>query len=50
MEQNIILPEIATQLFTQGRHIERTLVMSRFSDMATSALSSHLKDLINAGM
>jgi hypothetical protein len=46
---NIAL-EIATQFFTQGRHIERTFVISRFSDMATSTLSYHLKDLINAGI
>ena len=46
---NIAL-EIATRFFIQGRHIERTFVMSRFSDMATSTLSYHLKDLINAGI
>jgi hypothetical protein len=42
--------EILAQFFIQGHHVERTVIISRFSDMATSTLSYHLKDLINAGI
>jgi hypothetical protein len=46
---NIAL-EILTQFLIQGRNVERTFIISRFSDMATSTLSYHLKDLINTGV
>ena len=42
--------EILTQFFIQGHNVERTLIISRFSEMATSSLSYHLKDLINDGI
>jgi DNA-binding transcriptional ArsR family regulator len=42
--------EILSQFFIRGGNVERTTVLSRFSDMATSTLSYHLKDLINSGI
>jgi type II secretory pathway predicted ATPase ExeA len=42
--------EILTQLYVRGGGVERTMVISSFSDMATSTLSYHLKDLINDGI
>jgi hypothetical protein len=42
--------EILTQFFIQGHNVERTLIISHFSDLATSTLSYHLKDLINSGI
>ena len=42
--------EIITQFFMQGHNVERTLIISHFSEMATSTLSYHLKDLINSGI
>jgi hypothetical protein len=42
--------EILTQFFIQGHNVERTLIISHFSEMATSTLSYHLKDLINSGI
>jgi hypothetical protein len=38
------------QFFILGHNVERTVIMSRFSDIATSTLSYHPKDLINAGI
>jgi type II secretory pathway predicted ATPase ExeA len=40
--------EILIQFFVQGDNVERTLIISHFSEMATSTLSYHLKDLINS--
>jgi hypothetical protein len=42
--------EILTQFFIQGHNVERTLIISHFSEMATSTLSYHFKDLINDGI
>jgi type II secretory pathway predicted ATPase ExeA len=42
--------EILAQFFMQGYNVERTLIISHFSEMATSTLSYHLKDLINSGI
>jgi DNA-binding transcriptional ArsR family regulator len=42
--------EILTQFFIQGHNVERTFIISHFSEMATSTLSYHLKDLINSGI
>jgi hypothetical protein len=35
--------EILTQFFIQGHNVERTVIISHFSEMATSTLSYHLK-------
>jgi type II secretory pathway predicted ATPase ExeA len=45
-----VVLEILTQFFIQGHNVERTLIISHFSDLATSTLSYHLKDLINSGI
>ena len=42
--------EILTQFFIQGHNVERTFIISHFSEMATSTLSYHLKDLIDDGI
>jgi DNA-binding transcriptional ArsR family regulator len=42
--------EILKQFFIQGGNVERKIIISKFSDMATSTLSYHLKDLINNGI
>ena len=42
--------EILIQFFIEGHNVERTLIISHFSEMATSTLSYHLKDLINFGI
>jgi DNA-binding transcriptional ArsR family regulator len=42
--------EILTQFFRQGHNVERTFIISRFSEMASSTLSYHLKDLTNSGI
>ena len=42
--------EILTQYYLSGCAVERTIIISRFSEMATSTLSYHLKDLINDGI
>ena len=42
--------DILTEFFIQGYNVERTLIISHFSEMATSTLSYHLKDLINFGI
>jgi type II secretory pathway predicted ATPase ExeA len=45
-----VVLEILAQFFIQGHNVERTLIISHFSDLATSTLSYHLKDLINSGI
>jgi type II secretory pathway predicted ATPase ExeA len=42
--------EILMQFFIEGHNVERALIISHFSEMATSTLSYHLKDLINFGI
>jgi DNA-binding transcriptional ArsR family regulator len=42
--------EILTQFFIQGQNVERRFIISHFSEMASSTLSYHLKDLINDGI
>jgi DNA-binding transcriptional ArsR family regulator len=42
--------EILIQFFMQGHNVERTFIISHFSEMASSTLSYHLKDLINSGI
>jgi DNA-binding transcriptional ArsR family regulator len=44
-----VVLEILAQFFIQGHNVERTLIISHFSEMTPSTLSYHLKDLINDG-
>jgi hypothetical protein len=44
-----VVIEILTQYYVRGGGIERTIII-KFSDMAASTLSYHLKDLINDGI
>jgi DNA-binding transcriptional ArsR family regulator len=45
-----VLREILTQYYLSASAVERTIIISKFSEMATSTLSYHLKDLINGGI
>ena len=45
-----VVREILTQYYLSGSAVERAMIISKFSDMATSTLSYHLKDLIHDGI
>jgi DNA-binding transcriptional ArsR family regulator len=45
-----IVVEILTQSYIREGSVERTIIISKFSHMAPSTLSYHLKDLINDGI
>jgi hypothetical protein len=42
--------EILTQFYITGNGVERKNIIAKFSNMATSTLSYHFKDLINDGI